>query len=105
MKIAYGETKAWRSYNDVSDHPMRSATNIEDLLKQFFSRLTVVHGKMLFERGITYITAAKDGLSRQELEDIMSCDEDILDDIFQWWVPPIRRIPSLQVSKLDILYC
>ncbi len=30
-----------------------------------------------------------------ELEDILSCDEEVLQDVFQWWVPPLRRIPPL----------
>ena len=98
LKIAYDETKAWHSYDDVSSEPLKSAMCIEDLILQLYERLAIVHGQLLFERGLAYLTAAKDGLSRQELEDILSCDDDVLNDIFQWWVPPIRRIPQLQVN-------
>ena len=98
LKIAYGATKTWRSYDDVTDHPLISARCIADLVTHFYDRLAVAHGRLLLERSLAYLTAAKDGLSRQELEDILSCDDDVLNDIFQWWVPPIRRIPQLQVS-------
>ena len=30
-----------------------------------------------------------------EVEDLLSCDEEVLTDVFQWWVPPLRRIPPL----------
>ncbi len=30
-----------------------------------------------------------------EIEDILSFDEAVLTDVFQWWVPPLRRIPPL----------
>lgn len=77
---------------------MKTAESIEDLINQLYNRLSIVYGKLLFERSIAYLTVARDGLSRQELEDILSCDDDVLNDIYQWWVPPIRRIPQLQVT-------
>ena len=98
LKVAYDETRIWHSYDEVTCHPLNSAMCIKDLVFQLYGRLAITHGKLLFERGIAYFTAAKDGLSRQELEDILSCDDDVLNDIFQWWVPPIRRIPQLQVN-------
>ena len=103
MKIAYGESKDWHSYTYTANHPMLAAKNIEGLIDQLFNRLAVVHGSILFYKGIAYLTAAKDGLSRQELEDVLSCDEDVLDDVFQWWVPPIRRLPPLQVRPCSNL--
>lgn len=35
------------------------------------------------------------GLTSNELEDILSCDNDVLSDVFQYWTPPIRRLPPL----------
>lgn len=29
------------------------------------------------------------------MEDVLSCDDDVLDDVYQYWTPPIRRIPPL----------
>ena len=39
--------------------------------------------------------AARSGLTSSELEDILSCDEEVLTDVFQYWTPPIRRLPPL----------
>ena len=38
---------------------------------------------------------ASHGLTTNELEDILSCDEALLHDVFQYWTPPIRRLPPL----------
>ena len=78
---------------------MNTAELIGDLISQLYKRLSIMHGKLLFERSIAYLTVARDGLSRQEIEDILSCDDDVLNYIFQWWIPPIRRIPQLQVTS------
>lgn len=43
---------------------------------------------------------AKHGLSEFELEDILSCDDDVLNDVYQFWTPPIRRLPPLLIVRL-----
>ena len=39
--------------------------------------------------------AAQSGLSEGELEDILSLSDEVLNDVYQWWLPPIRRLPPL----------
>ena len=41
------------------------------------------------------VFTASQGLTTSELEDILSCDEEVLHDVFQYWTPPIRRLPPL----------
>ncbi len=42
-----------------------------------------------------YIIAAQSGLTEGELEDLLSLSDDVLNDVYQWWTPPIRRLPPL----------
>ena len=51
-----------------------------------FERIEKRHGKVFVSRTLAYITAAKSGLTESELEDILSCDDDVLEDVFQYWV-------------------
>jgi len=44
---------------------------------------------------LAYVTAAKSGVSETELEDLISLDDKVLDDIYQYHLPPVRRIPPL----------
>ena len=39
--------------------------------------------------------SAQSGLSEGELEDILSLSDEVLNDVYQWWLPPIRRLPPL----------
>lgn len=47
-----------------------------------------------------FVFQAKHGLSEFELEDILSCDDDVLNDVYQFWTPPIRRLPPLLIVRL-----
>lgn len=62
---------------------------------------------------MSYITAAKSGISDSELEDLVkknanliiyffyiSLDDKVLDDIYQYHLPPVRRIPPLLWSRI-----
>ena len=42
----------------------------------------------------------QNGLSEIELEDILSCDDDVLNDVYQYWTPPVRRLPPLLFVRL-----
>ena len=44
--------------------------------------------------------SAKSGLTEAELEDILSCDDDILNDVYMYWEPPVRRLPPLLFVRL-----
>jgi hypothetical protein len=49
---------------------------------------------------LSYLTASRDGLSDAELEDVLSLDDIVLNDVFQHWLPPLRRIPPLLIPRL-----
>ena len=54
-----------------------------------------MHGKYLVSHALGLITASKHGLSDAEMDDLLSIDDEVLNDVYQYWVPPVRRIPSL----------
>ena len=39
-------------------------------------------------------------MSENELEDILSCDDTVLNDVYQYWTPPIRRLPPLLLVRI-----
>ena len=49
---------------------------------------------------LSYLTASRNGLSDAELEDILSLDDTVLNDVFQHWLPPLRRLPPLLIPRL-----
>ncbi len=40
---------------------------------------------------LAYLTASKNGLSDAELEDVLSLDDVVLNDVFIHWIPNTRR--------------
>ena len=59
------------------------------LIDMLFQRLETEYGNVFVHHALGYIIASKNGLSVSELEDILSCDDDVL-EIFSYWTPPFR---------------
>ena len=55
---------------------------------------------------LAYVTASKNGVSEPEIEDFISLDDRVLDDIYQYHLPPTRRIPPLLWTRVssDIIF-
>jgi hypothetical protein len=60
------------------------------------------HGVVLVERALSYLYTAREGLIWQELYDLLSLDDDVLDDVYKpskpnyypttwenWWSPAL----------------
>lgn len=61
------------------------------------------HGRLLVFHALAYITAARSGLSETELEDLISLDDKVLDDVYQYHLPPVRRIPPLLWTRYNTI--
>ncbi len=83
LRLAYQESLKWPSYLPESE--TRLPSTLRGLIEQMFSRLARVHGKKLLQHACMYIALARDGLSFSELENILSLDDDVLNDVFQYW--------------------
>lgn len=42
----------------------------------------------------------KHGLSESEMEDLIACDDDVLNEVYQDWTPNVRRPPTLLLIRL-----
>ena len=49
---------------------------------------------------LLYFCSVQRGLSETELEDLLSLDDLVLNDIYQYHLPPSRRIPPLLWTRL-----
>ena len=55
---------------------------------------------MLVSVVLALLTASKEGLCGVELEDIVSCQGNVLDIVYEWWTPPVRRLPPMLISRI-----
>ncbi len=97
-KLVFEEVKRWKSYTPLDmtqlEHTVKGSINM------LFDKIEIHHGKKLVSRALSYLTASRSGLTEAELEDILSLDDDVLDEIFTFWIPPIRRIPPLLWTRV-----
>lgn len=76
------------------------SNTINDAINQLFARIELQHGFILTKHSLSYLTAARNGICENELEDILSLDDIVLDDVFQYHLPPVRRIPPLLWTRI-----
>ncbi|KAJ3105630.1 hypothetical protein HDU97_007837 [Phlyctochytrium planicorne] len=65
-----------------------------------FSKLELDLGQTLVSRTLAYITFSRNGVSEEELLDLLSADDAVLDSVFSYWTPPIRRMPRLPLCRI-----
>ena len=89
----------WHSYDDLSR--VTVPTSVRDVILGFFQRLEKTHGERLVRAALSFITLAKQGVSETELQELLSLDDEVLADVYQWFAtlnPPL--LLSVAVSPL-----
>merc|ERR1711971_1291534 len=97
-KLVFQEVCRWKSYSAPAKTVLM--TNVQDSVFQLFQRVENKHGWMLVSHALAYVTASKNGVSEPEIEDSISLDDKVLDDIYQYHLPPTRRIPPLLWTRV-----
>ncbi|KAL3864383.1 hypothetical protein ACJMK2_006070 [Sinanodonta woodiana] len=98
LKLSLDEALRWKSFTKKEELVLESS--IRESINVLFQRLEILHGKLFVSRALGYITIARMGITESDLEDVLSCDDDVLDDVYIYWTPPIRRLPPLLLVRL-----
>ncbi len=87
LKLAFDEARRWKSYTP----PVRLAPTIPGIVRQLFDRLSspANHGKMMVSRSLGYLAAARNGLSEDEMLDVLARDA----DVYASFLGAARHIP------------
>lgn len=93
LKLSFDEACRWKSFTPSEETKL--APSIKGIIHGLFDRVERLHGKVLVSQALAYVTASRNGLTEPELEDILSLDDVVLNDVYQYWTPPIRRLPPL----------
>jgi WD40 repeat protein len=101
LKLAFEEARLWKSYDSLPE----LSNDIPGILDDLFKRLSLEsnHGQMLVSRSLGYLAAAKNGLSEDELLDVLSLDKEMLAD-FQRRSPKSPKSDRLPVVVWSRLY-
>ncbi|XP_076085339.1 NACHT and WD repeat domain-containing protein 2-like [Mytilus galloprovincialis] len=98
LNLCFLKASQWTSYMDVSS--IQLFQTVREAINGLFAKLENLHGYHFVSKTLGYLTAAKLGLTETELEDILACDDDVLNDVYEYWTPPIRRLPPLLLVRL-----
>ncbi|XP_046325734.2 uncharacterized protein LOC124110420 isoform X1 [Haliotis rufescens] len=98
VRLTLQEALRWKSFSPPAETRLKDT--VKEAVRAFFQRIEQNHGHIFTRHALGYITLARRGLSESELEDILSCDDEVLNEVFSFWVPPIRRLPPLILVRL-----
>lgn len=101
LKLLFDQTCHWKYHAPLDKVVL--PIDIRDAIAKLLQRLEVHHGSVLVRRALGYITAAKNGLTQAELEDVLSLDDEVLADVYQYWNPPdlkMVRLPQLLWKRI-----
>ena len=81
VRLVFDDICRWRSYS--APEVTSLASTVHESIDWLFGRIEKHHGYVLVSRAFGYLTAAKNGLSEAELEDLLSLDDQVLNDVYQ----------------------
>jgi WD40 repeat protein len=101
LRLAFEESRRWRSYIEY----MPISSDIPGIIRDLFRRLAnkANHGKVLVERSLGYLGASKNGLTEDEVLDVLSRDHSVMAD-FKFRSPKSPSVNSIPVVVWSRLY-
>ena len=102
LKLVLDTARTWNSYTPLES--IRLATTVHEAITALFVDLEVTYGKVFIQNALGYLTCGRGGLSPLEMEDVLSCDNVCMSEIYQYHDPPLQgvvRIPSLMWSRVQ----
>ncbi|CAG2202121.1 unnamed protein product [Mytilus edulis] len=101
VKLLADRAILWRSSTDVKD--FKVGPNVQAAIDMFFDYLEKKNGTEVVEKTFGFLSASQEGLSHTELEDLLSLDDETLQDTYLYHLPPDPdniRIPPSVISLL-----
>ncbi|MDP2767727.1 MAG: hypothetical protein Q8O41_09815, partial [Candidatus Methanoperedens sp.] len=107
LRLAFGEAQRWKSYEGLprgSEGRAGLSEDIPGIIRDMFCRLSQEsnHGSMLVERSLGYLAASRNGLTEDEMLDVLSQDDELYQDFLKrtYHKPPEQRLPVVVWSRL-----
>lgn len=94
LKLAFAEARRWKSYQGIpsgADGRPGLSEDIKGLLRDLFVRLSseANHGELLVSHSLGYLASGKNGLTEDELLDVLARDV----DVYTWFLQSLYHSP------------
>ncbi|MFX1258959.1 MAG: ATP-binding protein, partial [Promethearchaeota archaeon] len=100
LKLAFEEARLWKSYEEELP---KLSNSVSGIIQDLFNRLSEEknHGPVLLSRCLAYLTAAKYGLTEDEVVDVLSLDDEVWNDFMKdvYHDLPERQLPIIVWSR------
>ncbi len=80
LTLVANQAAEWRSYTDPPPLP----TTLRGAIGGLFARLEAANGARIVRATAAHITLARQGVSEAELQELLSLDDAVLADVYQW---------------------
>ncbi|KAM4053505.1 uncharacterized protein ACNLHF_006156 isoform 2-T2 [Anomaloglossus baeobatrachus] len=95
---AYMESHQWTSYTPDTENLLH--LDISKMFSWFLSRLEKNHGDQVIKKTASYISLSRNGITQEELLDLLSLDQAVMDDIRQYQGVTVPVFPEVLWIKL-----
>lgn len=102
VKLVVDMALKWTSYTPVcfGDLPK----NMSSAIMMLFESVEATFGPVFVSHAMGYLTCARGGLTAVEIDDALSCDDEVLNDVYRYHDPPLEgtvRMPSLMWARVS----
>ena len=81
----------WQHFDDPTS--LRIEVGIQPLINQIYDEIEENYGQILVRAMISYIALSERGIDDQEMQDLLSLNDAVLNDVFQYSTPSALVIP------------
>ena len=92
LQVLYNESLNCPSY--LNPKGLKIGQSVKSIALMMFGRMERDFGEPLIRRTLGYITASKSGISENEMGDLLSLDEAVMDDLCAHYHLSVRRLPT-----------
>lgn len=93
LKLLMEQARTWQSYTPASDITL--ALTVVQAINTMFENLEIKFGCSLVKHALGYLTVGMSGLTEFEIEDVLSCDDVVLSDVYKFHDPPVPGIVTI----------
>ncbi|KAJ7326778.1 hypothetical protein JRQ81_016537 [Phrynocephalus forsythii] len=95
---AYKESRSWTSFSPETE--LFLPQTIPDMYLWILSRMENLHGEQVVKRMAAYVTLSRNGITQEELLDLMSIDDLVLQEVAKFQTTSISAFPLVLWLKL-----